>query len=268
MKYYTFVIPLYIDTFPSVLRFYYLANCVFSLSCLLGSRLVWHFLRLSQILPSCQVKLLLLHSPQSSPYSRTSSRIYTPTQHVELLKVSYSFLPTIFADFFCLLSHAATRPQQTSYVAACPSQQNTPAVVCGLSTPSSKAALDEVGDWEEVGGEGLSSNEYMDFGNWSLIPSFRKILVCNYIRCYCCSPCWWYSAFTFCCFYKFLCFCFVCVSDFYAPVFPLTLILPINSVDPRLVTVPTRLLSTLCAACLTVYTYLGYLLSMFGICYD
>ena len=60
-------------------------------------------------------------------------------------------------------------------MAACPSQQNTPAVVCGLSTPSSKAALVEVGDWEEVGGEGLSSNEFLDFGGWSFPPSGKSL---------------------------------------------------------------------------------------------
>ncbi|CAL4087428.1 unnamed protein product [Meganyctiphanes norvegica] len=101
------------------------------------------------------------------------------TQHVELLKSLTTSSQQSLQAILSAVQPATTRPQQTSSVAACPSQlDSAPAVVRGLYTPSSMSAIDAVGDWEEVegdgDGDGHSSDEDQDFEGWSFTPSGKS----------------------------------------------------------------------------------------------
>ena len=101
------------------------------------------------------------------------------TQHVELLKSLTTSSQQSLQAILSAVQPATTLPQQTSSVAACPSQlDSAPAVVRGLYTPSSMSAIDAVGDWEEVegdgDGDGHSSDEDQDFEGWSFTPSGKS----------------------------------------------------------------------------------------------
>ncbi|CAL4087431.1 unnamed protein product [Meganyctiphanes norvegica] len=137
------------------------------------------------------------------------------TQHVELLKSLTTSSQQSLQAILSAVQPATTRPQQTSSVAACPSQlDSAPAVVRGLYTPSSMSAIDAVGDWEEVegdgDGDGHSSDEDQDFEGWSFTPSgnppllhLRRLLLLLLLRVLClrlllllcllCLLCWMMS---------------------------------------------------------------------------